>query len=138
MGAKEKKSIGIRKKTQNKNEKMIVDVNVILLVEKKKKNNNNKLDVTTSKEIIEVFPGQEGNLDEVVEASSILSEIRGTNVEILGEVMAKPLIPIMEEIKTQLIKEEGMQNAPINVDMEKERIHEVINEEVITGGEDDN
>jgi hypothetical protein len=47
--------------------------------------------------------------------------IGGKNVEILGEVMGKPLIPIVEEIETQLIKEEGMQNAPIDVDMEKEK-----------------
>jgi hypothetical protein len=52
---------------------------------------------------------------------AILSKIGRKNVEILGEVMAKPLIPIVEEIKKQLIKEDGMQNAPTNVDMEKEK-----------------
>jgi hypothetical protein len=31
-----------------------------------------------------------------------LSEIKGKNVEILGEKMAKPLIPIVEEVKTQI------------------------------------
>jgi hypothetical protein len=71
---------------------MIVDVNAILLIEKKKKNNN-KLIVTTNKEIIKVFPIQEKNLGEVVEASSILSEIGGKHVEIPSEVMAKPLVP---------------------------------------------
>jgi hypothetical protein len=115
---------------------MIVDVNVILLVEKKKKKKKrkkkSKSDVTTSMEIAKVFLAEEGNLGEVVEASSILSEIRGKNIEILSEVMAKPLIPIVKEVNTQLIKEEGMQNAPTNVDMEKERIQEVISEEVIT------
>jgi hypothetical protein len=43
---------------------MIVDVNAIMLVEKKKK--KNKPTITTSKEIIEVSPIQEGNLGEVV------------------------------------------------------------------------
>jgi hypothetical protein len=38
-------SIGTTNKTQNKKEKMIVDLNVILLVKKKK--NNNKLAITT-------------------------------------------------------------------------------------------
>jgi hypothetical protein len=30
-----------------------------------------------------------------------------------------------------------MQNVPIDVDMEKERVQEVVSEEVIIGGEDD-
>jgi hypothetical protein len=51
-----------------------------------------------------------------------LSEIGGKNVEIPCEKMEKPLIPIVEEVETQLIEEEGMQNAPTNVDMEKERV----------------
>ncbi len=127
-----KESIGTRKKTQNKNEKMIVDVSAILLVEKKK----SKLVITTSKEIIEVSPIQEGNLGEVDEASSILSEIGGKHVEILNEVMAKPLVPIIEEVETQLVEKKGMQNVPIDVDMEELRIHEVVSEEVITKGED--
>ncbi len=42
----------------------------------------------------------------------------------------------MEEVETQLREEEGMQNAPTNVDMEKERMQEIVNEEVITGRED--
>jgi hypothetical protein len=46
-------SIGTKKKTQNRKEKMIVDLNAILLVEKNKKG---KLAITTSKEIINVFP----------------------------------------------------------------------------------
>jgi hypothetical protein len=100
---------------------MIVDVNAFLLVEKKK-NNNNKSIVTTNKEIIEVSLVQEGNLGEVVEASSIMSEIGRKHVEIPSEVMAKPLVPIVEEIETQLVEEEAMQNVPTNVDMEKERI----------------
>ncbi len=113
-------SIGTKKKTQNKKEKIIVDLNAILLIEKKKK--KSKLAITTSKEIIDVSPTQEGNLGEVVEASSILSEIGGKNVEIFGEKMAKPLIPIVEEVKTQLIEKKGMQNALTNVDMEEERV----------------
>jgi hypothetical protein len=36
-----------------------------------------------------------------------LSEIGGKNVEILGEKMAKPLIPIVEEIKTQIDRKKG-------------------------------
>jgi hypothetical protein len=51
--------------------------------------------------------------------------------------MAKPLVSIAEEVETQLVEEEGMQNVPIAVDMEKERIHEVVSEEVILGGKDD-
>jgi hypothetical protein len=66
---------------------MIVDVNVIMLLEKKKKS---KAVVTKSKEITKESLAQEGNPGEVVEASNILSEIGGKNVEILGEVMAKP------------------------------------------------
>jgi len=116
---------------------MTVDVNVILLIKKKKKKKR-KSYVTTRKEIIEVSPAQEGNLGEVVEASSILSEIKGKNIEIHGEVMEKPLIPIVEEVETQLIEEKCMQNAPTQVDMEKERVQEVVNEEVIIGEEDDN
>jgi len=99
---------------------MIVDVNAFLLVEKKKKNNNKSI-VTTNKEIIEVSLVQEGNLGEVVEASS-MSEIGRKHVEIPSEIMAKPLVPIVEEIETQLVQEEAMQNVPTNVDMEKERI----------------
>jgi hypothetical protein len=114
---------------------MIIDVNAILIVEKKK--NNNKLAITTSKEITKVSLAQEGNLDEVVEASNILNEIGGKNVEIPNEVMAKPLIPIVEEINTQLIEEEGMLNAPTYVDMEKEKVHAIVSEEVISGGKDD-
>jgi hypothetical protein len=74
---------------------MIVDVNAILLVEKKI---NNKLAITTSKDIIEVSLVQEGNLGEVGEASSILSEIGGKHVEIPSEVMAQTLVPIVEEV----------------------------------------
>jgi hypothetical protein len=51
-----------------------------------------------------------------------LSEIGGKNVAIPGEVMAKPLVPIVEEVETQLRKEKGMQNVPTKVDMEKERV----------------
>ncbi len=67
-----------------------MDVNAILLVEKK----NNKSTVTTCKEIIEVSLVQEGNLGEVDEASSILSEIGRKHVEIPSEVMAQPLAPL--------------------------------------------
>jgi hypothetical protein len=42
------------------------------------------------------------NLGEVAEGSSILSEIGRKNVEILGEKMAKPLIPTVEEVNTQI------------------------------------
>jgi hypothetical protein len=115
------------KKTQNKKEKMIIDVNAILLIEKNKK--KSKHVVTISKEITKISPTQEGSPSEVVEASSIPSEIRGKNVEIPNKVMAKPLIPIVEEVKTQLIEKEGMLNAPTNVDMEKGKIHEVVSEE---------
>jgi hypothetical protein len=57
---------------------MIVNVNVILLVEKKekkKKKKKGKPAITISKEITKVSLAQEANLGEVVEASSILSEI---------------------------------------------------------------
>jgi len=47
-------SIGTTNKTQNRKEKMIVDLNAILLVKKKKK--KNKLAITTSKEITYVSP----------------------------------------------------------------------------------
>jgi hypothetical protein len=43
----------------------------------------------------------------------------------------------VEEVRTKLVEEEGMQNAPTNVDMEKEKIHEVVSEKVILGEEDD-
>jgi hypothetical protein len=95
---KKEETIGTKKKTQNKKEKMILDVNAILLVEKKKK--KSKPAVTTSKEITEVSPVQEGNPGEVAKASNILSEIRGKHIEILSEVMAKPLVPIIEEVET--------------------------------------
>ncbi len=36
--------------------------------------------------------------------------------------MAKPLIPIVEEVKSQLIEKKSMQNALTNVDMEEERV----------------
>jgi hypothetical protein len=103
---------------------MIVNVNVILLVVKKKKknNNNNKLTVTISKEITKVSLAQEGNPSEVVEASSILNEIGGKNAERSNEEMARLLVTIVEEVETQLIEKEGMQNAPTNVDLEKERV----------------
>jgi hypothetical protein len=55
-----------------------------------KKNNNNKPTITTSKDITKEFPTQEGNPSEVVETSSILSEIGRKNGEILGEVITKP------------------------------------------------
>jgi len=113
------KSIGTKRKIQNK-EKMIVDLNAILLVEKKKK--KSKLAITKSKEITYVFPTQEGNLGEVAETSSILTKLKGKNVEILGEKMAKPSISIVEEVKTQLIEKKGMQNALTNVDVEKEKV----------------
>jgi hypothetical protein len=96
---------GTKKKTQNKKEKMIVDVNAILLVEKKKKG---KLVVTTNKEITKPSPAQEGNFGEVVKTSSILSEIGEKSVEIPGKKMAKHLAPIVEEVETQLIEKEGM------------------------------
>jgi hypothetical protein len=103
---KKKESIGTRKKSQNKKEKMIVDVNAILLIGK---TNKSKPTVTTSKEIItKVSPIQEGNLDEVDEVSSILNEIGRKHVEIPNEVMAKPLVPIVKEIETQLVEEKGM------------------------------
>ncbi len=89
--------------TQNK-EKMIIDVNVILVVEKKKKKQQSKPTVTINKEITEVFIVQKGNPCEVVEGSSIMNEVGGMNVEIHGEEMTKPLLPIMEEVKTQLIE----------------------------------
>jgi hypothetical protein len=64
-----------------------------------------------------------------------LSEIRGKHVEILSEVMAKPLIPIIKEVETQLV-EVGMQNVPTYVDMEKEIVQKVVSEEVIIERED--
>jgi hypothetical protein len=57
-----------------------------------------------NKEITKISLTQEGNPGEVVEVSSILSEIGRKNVEIPNKVMAKPLIPIVEEIKTQMIE----------------------------------
>jgi hypothetical protein len=65
---------------------------------------------------------QKGNPSEIVEASSILSEIGVKNVERCNEEMARPLITIVEEVETQLIEKECMHNAPTNVDMEKERV----------------
>jgi hypothetical protein len=55
--------------------------------------------VTTSKDITKESLAQEGNLGEVAEASSILSEIRGKNVERFDEKITKPLIPIVEEVE---------------------------------------
>ncbi len=52
-----------------------MDVNAILLVEIKKK--KSKSTITTNKEITKVFPSQEGNPSEVVEASSIQSDMEG-------------------------------------------------------------
>jgi hypothetical protein len=86
---------------------MILDVNAILLVKKKKKKKKKKSKhvVTTSKEIIKIIsPTQEGNPSEVIEASSIMGEIGRKNVEIPSEKMEKPLVPIVEEVKTQLIE----------------------------------
>jgi hypothetical protein len=40
MGTREKKTIGTKKKTQKKKEKMIVDVNAILLVGRKRRRVN--------------------------------------------------------------------------------------------------
>jgi hypothetical protein len=37
-----------------------------------------------------------------------LSEIRGKNVETPSEKMAKPLIPIVEEVKTKIDRKKGM------------------------------
>jgi hypothetical protein len=51
-----------------------------------------------------------------------LSEIGGKNVERSNEEMARLLVTIVEEVETQLIEKKGMQNAPTNVDMEKERV----------------
>jgi hypothetical protein len=53
----------------------------------------------------QVSLAQERNPNEIVEASSILSEIGGKNVEIPDEVMEKPLIPIVEEVETQLVED---------------------------------
>jgi hypothetical protein len=66
-----------------------------------------------------------------------LSEIGRKHVEILGEIMAKPLVPNVEEVGTQLVEKKGLQNAPTNVDMEKERVQEVVREEVIPREKDD-
>jgi hypothetical protein len=66
-----------------------------------------------------------------------LSDIGGKHVEIPSEVTGKPYVPYVEEVGTKLVEEKCMQNAPTNVDMEKEKIHEVVNEEVILGEEDD-
>jgi hypothetical protein len=80
---------------------MIINVNAIMLVDKKKKKKKKgKSTITISKEIIEVSLAQEGNPGEVVEASSILSEIGGKRVEIPNEVMEKPLVPNVEEVGT--------------------------------------
>lgn len=74
MELEKEESFGTKKKTQSKKEKMIVDVYAILLVEKKKK--KGKSVVTTSKEITEPSPAQEGNFDEVAKTLSIMSETR--------------------------------------------------------------
>ncbi|CAM6013328.1 unnamed protein product [Sphagnum balticum] len=113
---------------------MIVNVDAILLKEKKKKN---KLTITTSKEITKESLTRKGNLDEIAEASSILNEIGGKGVERSREKITKPLVPIVEEVEMQLIEKESMQNAPTNVDMEKGRMQEVVNDEMVIGGEDD-
>jgi hypothetical protein len=99
-----KNYIGTKKETQNKKEKMIVDIIATLLINNKN-NNNNKLAITVNKEITKVSLAQEGNPSEVGEASSILSEIGGKNVEMPNEVMEKPLIPIVEEVETQLVED---------------------------------
>jgi hypothetical protein len=54
VGLKKEESIGTKKETQNRKEKMIIDLNAILLVEKK--NKKSKLAITTSKEITDVSP----------------------------------------------------------------------------------
>ncbi len=46
------------------------------------------------------------------------------------------MAPIVEEVETQLI--EGMHNVPIDVDMEKGGVHEVVSNEMNTGGDDEN
>jgi hypothetical protein len=102
MGAKERKIYWDQEGNPKQKEKMIVDVIAIVLI---KKNNNNKLAITTNKEITKVYLAQQGNPREVVEASSILSEIGRKNVEIPNEVMEKPLIPIVEEVETQLVED---------------------------------
>ncbi len=67
----------------------------------------------------------------------LLSEIRGKSVERSSEKIAKPLIPIVEEVEMQLIGKENMQNAPTDEDMEKGKVQKVVNDEMITKGEDD-
>jgi hypothetical protein len=50
--------------------------------------------------------------------------------------MEKPLVTIVEEVETQLKEEEGMLNAPTNVDMEKQlKMQKVVSEKVIIGRE---
>jgi hypothetical protein len=49
------------------------------------------------KEIIEVFLVQEGNFGDIAKASSILNEIGRKNVQIPGEKMTKPLIPLWKK-----------------------------------------
>jgi hypothetical protein len=85
---------------------MIVDVNAILPVEKTKK--KSKSATSNHKEIIEVSPTKEGHLGEVAKASSILSEIGGNSVEIPMKKIATLLVPIVEEVETQLIEKEDM------------------------------
>jgi hypothetical protein len=51
--------------------------------------------------------------------------------------MVKPSVPNVEEVRTKLVEKEGMQNAPTNVDMEEERVHDVVSEKVILGEEND-
>jgi pyrimidine operon attenuation protein/uracil phosphoribosyltransferase len=93
--------------------------------------------ITISKDIAKESPAQEGNPGEVAEASSILSEIRVKGVERSGEKIAKPLISIVEEVETQLIGKENMQNAPTYEDMEKGKMQKVVSDEMITKGKDD-
>jgi hypothetical protein len=82
---------------------MIVDVNVILLIEKKKKKFKKKQIGCNHKQgDHRGISDPKRDLGEVVEASSILSEIGGKHVEIPSEVITKILIP------TQLVENNGM------------------------------
>jgi hypothetical protein len=58
------------------------------------------------------FQSKRGNLGEVAEASSIINKIGGKHVEIPSEVMAKPLVLVVEEVETQLVEKEGMLTHP--------------------------
>jgi hypothetical protein len=66
-----------------------------------------------------------------------MSEIGGKNLEIPCEVMAKPLVTIVEEVENTNQRKRGYAECSNKCGYGKElKVQEVVNEEVIIGGED--